>query len=1293
MRKVAIIPASFLALAIWLSNESPGGTLSASWNTALDQLSLTDEGSYTRVQLEGATVPGQAPGLPSLPSRLVYLVVPPGAVVTDLRLTATETPVAAGIVVYPSQPDRTPDDPAADFIEPDAAVFGWNPVYPAQIGTLVGTSWLGGYQLAVVRLNPVRYDSGRRELLLAASITATLSYEETDAPSDAAVSVPDTARQRVLDLVSNPQDVDRFSPMYQEEGLPSADTRRPSPIITAGDGTAIYLLITSSALAPAFQPLVDRRTLQGKTGQLVTIETIQTAFAGVDLPDKIRNCVRQYYQNHGTAWVALGGSESVVPPRYVEGNIPVDLYYGCLDGDWNADMDDTYGEAQVDNTDLSPEVWVGRIPAQTSAQATAYVNKVERFENTPPGGFSGSMLIGSNLSWFMSGLARPIGYDDHDPVAESEAPMRNLYRNVIQPYWQAMPLDLLFTTYSTWDTTACGDYGVTPEHMTARLNWGYHYVYLWGSSNGSSGAGLDAAMGAALTNSNRPSIMYVTASSTAAYDQQEPCISEAFLRNANGGAVAYVGATRSAASTDYHATLFFKEVFQNRLPTVGEAFGTAMMKEAPYRIYKDNWRSWYLSLCLHGDPAISFKEAESGRHLQIISPNGCEILPDNGDMLIRWNASGTGFSADEMVKLQYSADGGTTWLPVPGAQERPFNSRIFIWEGHQLPAGTRYRVRVVSLSSPTVYDSSTRDFTIGPLYILTVQSTPNTNLLVTGTHPNYTNYTYSMLLSRPIELTAPVVSGYNFSRWAGANGNTLTYDSTLRFTCQGNKTTTAEYASPVGSRSYYVNDDIPESGFAPGNDDNDGLSPLRPIRHIQQVFNRYADVAAVYVSAGVFEENLQISRSYSNLVIEGAYGGRTVIDGGSVGRCLTLTGVGSCTLRGLTLRNGWADTGGAIRTTAYAVQLSRCEIMSSTATNSGGAIYVGGVSLNVSNSVLAGNASPIGGGIDVYHSPVVIANSLLHGNSASVVGGAVSGRGSSHVTIRGCTLAENTAAQRAGGLLVSDNGVADVANSIFWFNHASSGPQMYLAGAAQLAAAFCDVEGGAQQVAKDPQATLSWRDSNASADPDFISPAGPDGHPATWMDNDFHISIRSACRDAGDPQFVAGFLETDIDGQPRIQSGLVDMGADETPRLADLNDDGDVDGDDQTEFEGCATGPGIPYHPSSLPTICPLSTDAQGLLWADLDGDGDVDQADFAGLLAAFTGPAIRPDLDRDFDVDDTDMQIMMTCLSGSQAPQNDPGCRAADHDGDEDVDQTDFGLLQRCLSGDGIMADPTCAE
>jgi hypothetical protein len=45
--------------------------------------------------------------------------------------------------------------------------------------------------------------------------------------------------------------------------------------------------------------------------------------------------------------------------------------------------------------------------------------------------------------------------------------------------------------------------------------------------------------------------------------------------------------------------------------------------------------------------------------------------------------------------------------------------------------------------------------------------------------------------------------------------------------------------------------------------------------------------------------------------------------------------------------------------------------------------------------------------------------------------------------------------------------------------------------------------------------------------------------------NDFHLLQESPCINAGDPNFVPEPNETDIDGEPRVMLGRVDMGADE----------------------------------------------------------------------------------------------------------------------------------------------------
>jgi hypothetical protein len=70
----------------------------------------------------------------------------------------------------------------------------------------------------------------------------------------------------------------------------------------------------------------------------------------------------------------------------------------------------------------------------------------------------------------------------------------------------------------------------------------------------------------------------------------------------------------------------------------------------------------------------------------------------------------------------------------------------------------------------------------------------------------------------------------------------------------------------------------------------------------------------------------------------------------------------------------------------------------------------------------------------------------------------------------------------------------------------------------------------------------------------------------------------------------------------------------------DFDNDQDVDANDFSSFEACATGPGIPYDVSALPAECTLSPDTQDVLPADFDRDGDIDQADFAAFQNCFSG-------------------------------------------------------------------------
>ena len=104
------------------------------------------------------------------------------------------------------------------------------------------------------------------------------------------------------------------------------------------------------------------------------------------------------YTNYGTQYVVLGGdcegpsANQIIPTRgchaqvvtYTDAYIPSDLYFGCLDGSWNSDGDELWGE-QNDGTnggdiDWFSEVYIGRIPADNHTEALNHINKIIAFE-------------------------------------------------------------------------------------------------------------------------------------------------------------------------------------------------------------------------------------------------------------------------------------------------------------------------------------------------------------------------------------------------------------------------------------------------------------------------------------------------------------------------------------------------------------------------------------------------------------------------------------------------------------------------------------------------------------------------------------------------------------------------------------------------------------------------------------------------------------------------------------------------------------------------------------------------
>ncbi|MDH4239769.1 MAG: right-handed parallel beta-helix repeat-containing protein, partial [Phycisphaerae bacterium] len=155
---------------------------------------------------------------------------------------------------------------------------------------------------------------------------------------------------------------------------------------------------------------------------------------------------------------------------------------------------------------------------------------------------------------------------------------------------------------------------------------------------------------------------------------------------------------------------------------------------------------------------------------------------------------------------------------------------------------------------------------------------------------------------------------------------------------------------------------------------------------------------------------------------------------------------------------------------------------------------------------------------------------------------------SSKPILNNCTFSGNSASRRGGGIFNNYWSRTTLTNCIFWGDTALQGGDeialwTYSSGAASsITVSYSDVEGGAAGVYMTDGCILNWEAGNVDVDPCFVEPGYWDAD-GVWVDGDYHLLEDSVCINAGDPNYVAGPDETDLDGKARVNCGRIDMGA------------------------------------------------------------------------------------------------------------------------------------------------------
>jgi hypothetical protein len=193
------------------------------------------------------------------------------------------------------------------------------------------------------------------------------------------------------------------------------------------------------------------------------------------------------------------------------------------------------------------------------------------------------------------------------------------------------------------------------------------------------------------------------------------------------------------------------------------------------------------------------------------------------------------------------------------------------------------------------------------------------------------------------------------------------------------------------------------------------------------------------------------------------------------------------------------------------LRLSHCKLLGNQASVEAGGLRTQGGFVTIEHSLVANNSAPRGGAFLFDHPD------------------------STFVTLRSCTIANNSAAIRGGAFEVDGTSLGyfnqlEIHGSILWANSAPLGPTLYQAGgSAFVGLASCDVQGAQAGFSFLPSSSFTYGAGNLDLDPRFVDPDGPDNNPLTVEDNDYRLLGGSPCCDAGDNALVGPDV-FDIDG-------------------------------------------------------------------------------------------------------------------------------------------------------------------
>ncbi len=326
------------------------------------------------------------PFAPCRPTRDVTLLLPRGEEAVSYDISYEKPVILSGkYSVSAFRPGgRISAKPPQNYYRRRSEVYTINAFFPYSVKSeRFFTHNKNGHSIFMAAIHPVQYNPVSGEIRYYSKIS--VSVNTTPAKMRAVYKCSPFIKSWLADMVDNPEAVLSL------------------PFSSRGPDDYEYLIVTMSSLENDFNEFIAFNTRRCLRTKLVTINEVLVTMSGSDNAEKLKNYIKQEYEDHNIVYVLLGGDEEYGNSNYIphkgyyadfkdygtdyciDSDIAADMYYECLDGDG---LDD-----------LGWEVYAARFAVDDASELQNIISKTIKYSEQPVTNAATKALLAGERAW------------------------------------------------------------------------------------------------------------------------------------------------------------------------------------------------------------------------------------------------------------------------------------------------------------------------------------------------------------------------------------------------------------------------------------------------------------------------------------------------------------------------------------------------------------------------------------------------------------------------------------------------------------------------------------------------------------------------------------------------------------------------------------------------------------------------------------------------------------------------------------------------------------------------------